>query len=251
MKDKIISAGKVIVNEFIKNYEGYIKSIWLVPPKKKEINMIFLVDDTKDITDDKIEEMKLEAALIAKKIYNKYKMEFITQFRLLTDYWEFIRHGNPLIFSEIRAAVPIYDPAGFFTPIKRLLEQGRIPGTKEAMKELISHSPDELLTLSKRIKLDTISSLYDMVVDASHALLIKHGVSPPIPKRVPSSLKIHLLKKKILNKKDVETVEEVIKLWKDIEHGVVNPTDIKPKYLDKIIKDTISFLEKAERLVMK
>ncbi len=249
--NRVLEAGKLIVNEFIKNYESYIKSIWIIPPKKKEINMIFLIDDTMDIDSDKIEEMKLGATLIGKKIYKKFKITFITQFQLLTDYWESIKNGNPVVFSEIRNGIPIYDKSGFFVPIKKLLSQGRVPGTKEAMKELVSHSPDELAKLKTKLKLDIISSMFDIVVDLSHALLIANGVSPPIPKKIPQYLRTHIVKKGILRKSDVERIEDIIKLWKEIEHGNVKLSDIDSKKLDNIISDATSFIDDVEEIISK
>jgi len=245
-KNKIVAAGKLIVNDFIKNYERFIKSIWIIPPSKDEINMIFLIDDTKDIEDGKIDEMKLKSSLIANEIYKKLKLDFIIQFRLLTDYWESIRHGSPVIFSEIRNGISIYDPSGFFVPIKKLLSQGRIPGTKEAMKELISHSPDELLNLQNRIKIDIISTIYDMVVDASQSILIVSGVSPPIPKKIPEYLRNHLVKKELISEGDVKKVENVINFWKDFEHGKIKMDDITSEKLDKLISDTTSFVNLSE-----
>ncbi len=248
-KKKFLETGKIIVNEFIKSYESYIKSIWLIPPKKGEINMIFLIDDTKEFEDEKINEMKIKSSVLSNEIYKKYKLSFIVQFRFLTDYWESIRQGSPVIFSEIRDGVSIYDPSGFFTPIKKLLTQGRIPGTKEAMKELISHSPDELLTLKKRIKIDIISTMYDIIIDVSQAILIMYGVSPPIPKKIPEYLRNHLVKKNIISNDDVKKVEHVIKFWKDFEHGKINIDKIKSEELDKLISDVEDFIEYIEDII--
>ncbi len=247
---KVVEAGKLIVDEFIKNYESNIKSIWIIPPKEKEINMIFLIDDTLEISKDKIDEMKLAASLISKKIFKKYKITFVTQFQMLTDYWEAIKNGNPAIISEIRDGVSVYDPSGFFVPIKKLIQKGRVPGTKEAMKELIAHSPDELAKLKTQIKVDIISSMFDMIVDLSHALLIANGVSPPIPKKIPEYLRRHIVKKGILKNSDVEKIEYVIKFWKDVEHGRIKIDDITSNELDNIIESVTSYVDDVE-LVLK
>jgi hypothetical protein len=230
-----------LVSKLLKRYSAVIKSVWLVP----EMNdmLIVLLDDTQPMEETSIIEIENETRKIIKKSGEKVTVSFYR----LSDYWEAIRHGSPVTFTEIKEGVPIYDPSGFFIPLKKLLMQGRIPGTKEAMKSMIDRAPMRLLKIERIHFLRIIDLLHNAVVDSGQAPLLMIGVAPPKPKDLPASLETHFVNRGLLESDYVDHCEYVIKYWKMVEHGKIK--EFEPELVDIVINYSIEFVERMERLV--
>ncbi len=240
---------KSLIDKLTKKYPTIIKSIWMTSSSDegKEDTIILLLDDTNQVDSITTNEIKLEAQKFAKSMGMKGETDLI--FYKLSDYWELIRHGSPVTFTEIRDGVPLYDPSGFFLPLKKLLLEGRVPGTKEAMKSLIQQSPLRLLRIERVHTISIMDALSSAVVDAAQAPLLCIGVSPPAPKAVPDQLRIHFVRKRKLSPEYVKYYEDVIKTWKKLEHGEIKIMD--PEKIDEIVEKATRFVEKMEELMEK
>jgi len=238
-----------LVSTLTKRFPAEIKSVWMTKPDErgKEDTIIFLLDDTKQVDSITTNEIKNETEKLVKDMKLKEKNDLI--FYKLSDYWELIRHGSPVTFTEIREGLPIYDPSGFFIPLKKLLLEGRVPGTKEAMRNLIELAPSRLLRIEKIHYTNIVDNLSSAVVDSAQAVLMIVGVSPPTPKDVPKQLNIHLVKKKKLEPEYVKYYEDVMKAWKLLEHGKTKI--IKPEDIDDLVEKTTQFVQRMERLIEK
>ncbi|MEA3342740.1 MAG: hypothetical protein U9Q92_01105 [archaeon] len=228
-----------------------IKAIWLIAPQQLEkaeaMTVVVLFDDVKKI--DHITKKKvMNTCEDAKQIvFDKYKVSIYPAFYNLSDYWELIRHGSPVTFSEIQEGIPVYDPAGFFVPFKKLITEGKIPGTKEAMKALIGKAPLRLIRIRKQFKMQIVENIYNAVIDACQAPLILAGVSPPAQKEVAEALDNHFAKKGMLEPEYVRYVDEIVKYFKDIEHGEVK--NITGEDIDRLMEQGIRIIERAEKLM--
>ena len=250
IEERQISAVKVFCSNILKEFRDIIKSIWLLrqdAESSKDLLTIILLDDTKkevgELLKKKIETKVLEEEENIKK---KFGIIIHTSFYLLSDYWNLIKHGSPTVFCEIREGIPIYDPSGFFVPLKKLLLQGKIPGTKEAMRELITNASFRVRRVESLFKIRVLEHLFNAVVEAGQAPLILIGVSPPKPRKVAENLKIHFVRKKLLEPEYAKYCEEIVRYWKKCEHGKIkaNWEDI-----DEIAEKTARFISRMERLV--
>ena len=158
-----------------------------------------------------------------------------------------IRHGSPVTYSEIRHGLPVYDPAGFFVPLKKLLDEGKIPGTKEAMRSLISRAPVRLKRIRFLFKTRVLEHIYGAVVDSAQAALMSIGAVPPSPKHVPDAVRNQLVKKKLLEPEYARYCGDVIKFWKDVEHGKI--TEVSGQKLDEMMSKGLFFVGRIERLL--
>ncbi len=240
---------KVLVDKLIKQYPAVIKSIWMTSSSDEHDGdtIIFLLDDTEQLDSITTNEIKNDAQKIAKSL--KLKSENDLVFYKLSDYWELIRHGSPVTFTEIRDGLPLYDPSGFFLPLKKLIIEGRVPGTKESMKSLIQQSPLRLLRIERVHSISIIDALSSAVIDAAQAPLMNVGVSPPTPKNIVGQLKIHFVRKRKLSSEYVRYYEDVIKTWKALEHGELKT--LKPEKIDELVEKATRFVEKMEELMNK
>src|SRR3989344_775673 len=244
-KDKKISIIKDFSTRIHRNYSRLIKAIWFVPNGVQSV--MFLIDDTKPLDLTSVERMKIDANSIEKEFEEKKGMKIETIFYNLTDYWELVRHGSPVTFTEIRDGIPLFDPTGFFVPIKKLLLQGRIPGTKEAMKSLLEEAPLRLLRIERSHMNRIVNELAAAVVDAGQAPLLLVGVAPPTARELGEKLKIHLVDKGFLEAEYVRYYEEVFGYLKAVEHGEVQ--HISPEELEKFLDKTEKFVERMEKLM--
>lgn len=239
-----ISAAKDFAQKIHRNYPSLIKAIWFVPDGVQTV--MFLIDDTQQLDLVSIDKLKAEAAAEAQG-FEKKGIKVQPIFYNLTDYWELIRHGSPVTFTEIRDGIPLFDPSGFFIPMKKLLLQGRIPGTKEAMKSLLEEAPLRLLKIERVSMGRIVNELAAAVVDAGQAPLLLVGVAPPTARELGEKLKIHLVDKEFLEAEYVRYYEEVFGYMKAVEHGEVQ--HISPEEIEKLFDKTEKFVERMEKLM--
>ena len=168
------------------------------------------------------------------------------QVYLLTDFWESVKDAHPVIFTFIRDGVPLYD-RGTFLPWKALLKMGRLKPSPEAIDMFMSMG-DKAVKRAKQALLDIlIHDIYWSITTPSQALLMLYGLAPPTPKQTASDMKkIFVDKEKMLEKKYITILENIIQLYKDFEHEKLK--EIKGVDLDKMIQDTEDYLKRLEEL---
>ncbi|MFQ6009524.1 MAG: hypothetical protein ACE5J7_00150 [Candidatus Aenigmatarchaeota archaeon] len=245
---KSLSAIKKFVEQLIRRYKEIVKAIWLIK-EEKEHTLIILIDDTDRLDETSVNRLKVDAADLAMTVSKEKKIKIDVNFYLLTDYWELLRHGSPVTFAEIREGIPVYDPSGFFIPLKKLLSQGRIPGTKEAMRTLLEEAPIKLLRIERLYTARIIEELSNACIDAGQAPLLMIGVAPPVPREVGKKLKIHFVDKGMLEAEYVRYCDDMVKLAKQIEHG--EKKKIEGKDIEAALDKTARFVERMEKLMEK
>ena len=168
------------------------------------------------------------------------------QIYLLTDFWESVKDAHPVIFTFIRDGIPIYD-RGTFMPWKTLLKMGRLKPSPEAIDMFMSMG-DKTVKRAKAALLDIlIHDIYWGVVTPSQALLMLYGLPPPTPKQVVGDMKrVFVDKEKMLEKKYIDILEKVVKIYKDYEHEKIK--DIKGAEIDNLIKNTEDYLKRLKEL---
>lgn len=248
---KQLSAVKAFCDRMLREYESVIKAMWLIAPEEiaesGSFTLVILYNDVQEV--DHITKSKVEVAAMEaeREVREKHGMEIHPSFYLLSDYWDMIRHGSPVAFSEIREGIPVYDPSGFFVPLKKLLLQGKIPGTKENMRQLIAAAPMRINRIKVLFKARVLEQVYTAAVDAGQAALIIYGVAPPAQKEVAAALETHFVLNKLLEPEYVRYCDEIVKYWKDYEHG--NIKEIPGKKLDEMLEKVVRLVERMESLM--
>lgn len=241
---------KTYCDQVLDEYEDVVKAIWLLSiediKKTNDMTVVILYNDLV-AGDVSMRELKAGVRSITDAFEQEKDIDLHPTFYALSDYWNLVRHGSPVTFSEIREGIPVYDPTGFFLPLKKLLSAGKIPGTKEAMRALLMNAPRRAMKVKNRYRARILEQLYNAVVDAGQAALIVEGVSPPVQKKLAQELEIHLVDTGVLQPRDVERCDGVITLWKDYEHS--DSKELDGDTLDQAMDDTIKFIETVEELL--
>ncbi len=244
---KELQVAEKFCKEVISHFKKEVKSIWLLTVEKnKEITLTILLDD---LNVDKLRRSKIESVVkqVEKKILKEDQVAVHTGFYDLSKYFENVMKGNLVMFSEIRNSQPLYDPTGFFTPLKPLIEGGEIIGTRESLLKLI-HNVKGRLAKIDMLKLEVLENLYSAVVSAGQAPLIAMNYPAPVPKEVSKQLRKHFVSQKgWLSMDFINMCDDVIQTFKDFEHK--RKVDITGKELDELVKKGKAFILRMEHLV--
>ncbi len=233
-------------NEVVKKFKKIVKSVVLFGSvargdvsEKSDIDILVIYDDTAArFTPELKQAFDLKLRSIAKKISPEISVQPAWS---LTEFWDMARIGHPLLYTIVRDGWALYD-VGFFIPVRKLLEAGRIPHTLEAI-ELLMHSAPKKIRRVKNEKLYLIAEdLYYAMLNASQAVLMMLGKNAPTPKEAITAVKEYLVDTKLLPKSYYKWFEQVVKFRKQVEHKRIK--NVSGERLD-------AFIEKAERYVAK
>lgn len=240
----------------IKKFEKYIVSYVAAGSlfrgeKSNDIDVYIVIDDT-DVKKMPRAELKdkLRAIIIgmgfdAARITG-VKKQFHVQTYILTDFWDSVKDANPVIFTLLRDGVPLYD-RGVFMPWKLLLQMGRIKPSPESI-DMNMDIGEKLVQRSKQKLLSIVAEdLYYAILNPTQAALMLYGIPPPTPKETIQLMDdIFVKKEKMLEKKYVDILERIRKIYKDVEHGKV--TSITGKEIDGFLKDAEEYLARIKQL---
>lgn len=174
------------------------------------------------------------------------KNKLSPQVYLLTDFWESVKDAHPVIFTFIRDGVPIYD-RGTFMPWKALLKMGKLKPSPEAIDIFMSMGDKTVKRVKKTLLDVVVGDIYWGVLTPSQALLMLYGLPPPTPKQTVAEMKhVFVDKEKMLEKKYVDILENVVSLYKDYEHEKLK--EIKGSEIDKLLNDVDSYLKRLKEL---
>lgn len=244
---KELKAVEKLCKEIVSNFKKEVKAIWLLTSEKnKDVTLTVLLDD---LNVSRLRRFKIESTVkrIEKKIWKEDRIAMHTGFYELSKYFENVMKGNLIMFSEIRNSQPLYDPTGFFTPLKPLIEEGEIIGTKESLLRLISNIKGRIRKIDG-LKLDILENLYIAVVNAGQAPLIAANYPIPVQKEVSKQLKKYFVKKdEKLSMDFIKMCDDVVKSFKEFEHK--KKVDISGEELDDLIKKSKAFISRMEHLV--
>ena len=173
------------------------------------------------------------------------KNKLNVQVYLLTDFWESVKDAHPVMFTFIRDGVPLYD-RGTFMPWKALLKMGKLKPSPESIDMFMSMG-DKTVKFAKQSLIEIlVRDIYWGIVTPSQALLMLNGSPPPTPKQLVPEMRKNFLEGKMLEKKYIDIVENIVNLYKDYEHEKLK--EIKGEQIDRLIKDSEDYLKRLKEL---
>ncbi len=207
-----------------KIFDKIIKSVVLFGSTVKQnsvagsdIDIVLIVDDAAIKWDQElIAWYRQELDNLLKK--NPYQVDLHINTIKLTTWWEDLMRGDPVVLNVLRHGEAMLDYAGFFNPLKRLLIEGKIKSTPEAIYSCLQRAPMHIAR-SKAAELNAIEGLYWAMVDSAHAALIAANVTPPSPEHIPIDLKENFVNSGKLKMKYVLMYRDLLMLHKKITHG--------------------------------
>jgi len=169
---------------------------------ERDIDVLMLIDDlTLVLSPEVVQAYRVITENTAAKISRRLH---ITTMKL-TNFWEYMRNGDPLALNMLRDGVPILD-SSIFEPLQMLLYQGRIRPTRESMYVYFARAPATLVNADWHIMQATLD-LYWAVIDSAHAALIRVGEIPPTPGHMADIIHEKLVNKKLTSKRAAKVMD--------------------------------------------
>jgi len=160
---------------------------------------------------------------------------------LMTQFWDYVRQGHPIVYNFIKEGIAIYD-SGFFKPLQRLWKLGKIPLTREAIEKYIEEVPKRIARVKSVKLLQIAEDCYYAIVNSAQAVLMFLGKEPPAPSKLYEVFKAELVDKNLVEPELAEWIKEIIELRKKIEHQEI--INIDGKTLDLWIERAEKFSNK-------
>lgn len=231
----------------VKKFDSLVRAVILFGSTAKDqvkagsdIDIIIIVDDATIKFDEKFTMWyREELANIVQT--NPYQKDLHINTVKITTWWDDLIKGDPTIINVIRYGEVLIDVGGFLSPLKVLLQMGRIKPSAESIYNIINRIPGHILR-SRMAEMSSIEDCYLAYVESAQALLMAMKVLPPSPEHIPLLLKKYFVDKEYLKMKDVNDFEDLFHLHKKIVYGEI-------KNIDGKIVDI--FQEKAENFYKK
>jgi len=239
-------------DEILRRYKNIVKAVILFGSyvrgdyhEKSDIDILVVIDDvTARFTPEMKDEFDDKLYRLAKDISEDITVQPAWT---LTEFWDMARIGHPLLFTIVRDGWALYD-TGFFIPVRKLLELGKIPTTLEAVEKFMETAPQKIRRVEEIKLMMVAEDLYYSMLNSSQAVLMYMGVNPPSPKHTPLDVKEHLIHKKLLEENYLQDLEEVINFRKAVEHKDLK--EISGQKLDEMIEKAKKYVSRMEQLLL-
>jgi predicted nucleotidyltransferase/uncharacterized protein (UPF0332 family) len=252
-KKERIDVIKKFTKEVLKKYGPLIRSIVLFGStargqwkEESDIDVFLIIDDTRNkISPSLKEKMEEDFDVIAKKLSSKLSVQ---QPYLLTEFWNMVRIGHPIVFNFIREGVPVFDK-DIFLPIKRLLQMGEIKPSKEAVEKYIERGPKRIKRIENAKMYMVAEDCYYAMLESAQAVLMFLGKTPPRPSEAPETVRKTLVDMKLLEPEYADWLDGVIQVRKNIEHK--NLKKMSGAELDHWIDKADKFVKKMQKVIVR
>ncbi len=250
-REKRLSEVKEFSKKALEKYGKQIKTIVMMGSVAREefkptsdIDIFVVIDDTNSkITPELHDKIDEDLEKIAEKISKNISVQ---PSYTLTEFWDYARVAHPIIYNFIKEGVSVYD-VGFFEPVKKLLEMGRMPATREAIENYMEGAPKKIMR-AKTVKLLMLAEdAYYAMLNTAQAVLMFMGLAPPVPSKAYDDVKKFLVEPGILPDEYAEWLREIIEIRKKIEHKEL--MDVSGAFVDEWLDKADKFVEKMFSLL--
>lgn len=213
-----------------KTFDNLVKAVILFGSAAKnqavagsDIDIIVIVDDSTYRFDEKfVLWYREELGKIVQT--NPYKSDLHINTIKISTWWDDLLRGDPTVVNIIRYGESLIDFGGFFSPLKMLLQDGKIRPTPESIYTVINRVPGHIIR-SRIYEMSCVEGCYWAFVESSQALLMAIKILPPSPEHIPQLLKENFLNKGLLKKKHIDDFNEIYDTHKKIIHGEIKNID--------------------------
>lgn len=241
-------------NMLLQKFEKYVvvyagAGSWLRGEKSNDFDVFVVVDDTDVKRMPRIQVKDQLTKIIwqmSREVASLTGIQIHIQVYLLTEFWDNLKDAHPVMFTFLRDGVPFYD-RGIYSAWKELLKLGKIKPSPEAI-DMHMNVGTQLVDRAKKMFSEIVmNDIYYAVLNPSQAVLMLKGYSPTTPKETVKMFKDVLLEKeKAISKKDVEILENTVKMFKKLEHD--RETEVTGAEVDKMLKDAEEYLDRIKKM---
>lgn len=252
LRQKQLKLANKFKDDVLKKHSKVVKAIVLFGSlvrgdfhEKSDIDMLVIIDDvTARFTPEMKDEFDDWLYRLAKKTAENMTVQPAWT---LSEFWDMARIGHPLLYTIVRDGWALYD-TGFFIPVRKLLELGKIPTTLEAVEKFMETSPKKISRVENAKLYMIAEDIYYAMLNSSQAVLMYMGQSPPSPKHTPIDIKENLVDAGLLEENYLKDVEKVINFRKGVEHKEIK--DVSGNEVDEYINTAKRYVSRMEQLLL-
>lgn len=243
----------MVLNKFEKYVVVYAGvGSWVRGEKSNDFDVFMVIDDTDVKTMPRYQVKEQLTRIIydlSGQVAQVTGIQLHIQAWLLTDTWDFLKNAHPVMFTFLRDGVPFFD-RGIFNSWKELLKLGKVKPSPEAIDMHMNMGNQLLDSARQKLKDIAFKDIYNAVLSPAQAILMLWGFNPTTPKETVELFRDVLYnKEQVITEKELKTLETIRELFKNIEHD--ENYKVSGKEIDKLMKDSESFLKKIKKLFEK
>ncbi len=205
---KLVNMHKLIFNKSIGNklisYVVVGSFSRLDYKEESDIDTLVIVDDTMENSSEnnylKKESMRKQSYELAEELRKQAKVyrDFSPNIYFLSEFWEAIYNGHPVIFTFLRDGFPLLDN-GVYIPWKNLLKTGKFKFNREFIEKMFDMSIKILPMIDRKLTDIVIEDIYWGVVNRVQAIFILKDCN---------TIDVREIKKKMMQKDLSEEIDE-------------------------------------------
>lgn len=211
---------------------------------ESDIDTFVVLDDTKmetDVPSEAKDKIRKKVTDLAKETDDRITIQY---FSFLTEFWDSVRKGEPLVVQVLRVGEPVYD-IGIFMPAKRMLERGKIQSSQEAVKKRLKLAAAGYKKAEKTVYSSVPHKLEQAVANAGQAPIMLTGRSPPGKEDVGDVLEQMFVEEDMLDEEYVEIARSVDEFSDMAEK---HPQDVTLEQLDEHMAMADEFIRRMHKL---
>lgn len=207
-----------------------------------DIDILLVLDDvTVKLSDDIITGYRLITEQCIREVSPRIHVTSLK----FTTFWEYLRVADPVVLNILRSGEALID-TGFFDPMQKLLHEGRIRPSTEAIWVYFLRAPQTLQNSQGHIMQASLD-LYWAVIDAAHAAIMAAGETPPSPKHAAEMLRKIYVEKGLLEENYANSMDKFYMLSKDIMHRRVSV--MSATYYDELYGEAKAFVDRMREFL--
>jgi len=251
-KKKRMESAEEFADKLVEKLEDKVKcvAVWGSVPQGEhgydsDIDTLVILDDTKlkkDVPKDARKKIKNKVTNLAKETDERITIQY---FPFLTEFWDSLRKGEPLAIEAVRNGEPVYD-TGIFMPAKRLLERGKISGTRESVKKRLKLAAGGYKKAEKSLRSSIPHKLEQAMANAGQGPIMLAGKQPPAKEKVPQVLEEMFVEKDMLEEEYVEMAQEI---YDFADMGEKESDKVTGEMVEENLEKTDKFVKRMHELV--
>ena len=227
-----------------------VVAVWGSVPKgehgyESDIDTLVILDDTKlenDVPKDAKKKIRKKVTQLAKDTDERITIQY---FPFLTEFWDALRKGEPLAIEAVRNGEAVYD-TGVFMPAKRLLERGKISGTRESVRKRLKASAAGYKKAEKQVRSSTPHKLEQAMASAGQAPIMLSGQNPPAKEDVPDTLEDMFVEEGLLEEEYVEMARDLHEFG---NKGEKHADEVTGEEVEEHLNKMDEFIKRMQKLV--
>ena len=208
-----------------------------------DIDVLLIIDDLVRVMSPEVIQ---GFRVIVERVASSISPSFHINNMRLTQFWEYVRKGDPIIVNMLRDGDAVFD-TGLFSTAKKMFESNLVKPTEEVVFSYLSNAPKTLNNAKWHVTRG-VMSLYWSMLHSAHAALVSHEIIPHAPQQVGDLIEAYFVETLEIEEHFLDTYRHLEKFMSQLGHREV--MNASPAEYDRMHEQVNLFNKEMEKLVM-